>query len=1462
MAQFFGSNGRDNIKGTDENDIIRGFADKDKLDGKDGNDFIDGGADDDDIDGDDGDDSISGGTGDDKIKGDDGNDLIFGQEDDDDIDGDDGNDSISGGTGDDKIKGDDGNDLILGDDGDDTLEGKKGDDILVGGPGSDKLRGSSGDDIFVYTGLGEGVDEISDLEVDDDTIGLLAEVFDPNNTGGINFVTLTNVDRDEVGTRLSDPNLLDDATINENFPTLLFFDEDDNGKKGTLAYLRGNVTDILARISVKKGDLSVDNFRYVKIESPEVNDQNMVIDFSAGGVISVESSTLESLGINLENFQTSIINESSINFEENTIELDFDANLFIIPQEITNITVLQQLLVSIEFSSTVLFLFSTAENTFLASFDGDEINTISEYETVSNLESFTIENLNISTNELSVSNIEQVSISVSILEQLGITTLDDITRIVIESEETDIIPTVVFQLLVFQTEEFNTEAELQERVDFFVKNNPILVLANIDGQTVLIFSDGTPEGITTIQEFGGIISDIESFSSANLSLFNEIKITADNNTISGTDNPDEFFILETIEGGYTIEDFDSNTDIIKCSSQDFGGLKNENLSRAIVSVFTTAEQVGNANLLVIDQIFASVAEVEARLSELEITNSVFLTYTDESDNTVLAFSRGGSVEIIANFATDVEIDIDNFLIIGGDDKNNGFDVTVDRLKIDAEILTDIDVTVENFTSVNITAGFSEQVEQSFLIFESESFASLEVLQERLVDLVGTRSVLVLVNIGVSTQLVFFNGTEFQVLQDFAVQLANIGEFTFENNLQFTSTVDITNQTEVTATVGVVDQFVFKGLSETGVTITNYNEEDVFECDSQIFGGITNDTLQELTVTQTATSIGTANFLSFEGTFTQQQLFVRLQTLQVGDISRFLVYQNELNQTVVGYWTGTEINILANLEANASVTTKNFFFVNEQAEEPESEVNVVIGNPNTIVLNPEIENVIQFNSLEETGCRIVGFSESDSFNFNSSLFGGFSNSTFSSLVVTESTTNIDIQNQTLLLIEQQINSIEQLQTLLINLDINSPVFVQYTNQEGRSVLGFAQNSSQVEVVAQFTSELELTVENFNFTQITATSSETEITATTGLIDTIFFDSLVEPATINNFETTDILQFQTGVFGNFQNGNFKEVTVNESTTSVAKNIGLVDLTQEFASLTAVETRLQELGVNNNGTFATYVNAENQTVLTFFQEGSLEIVATFDVEINLNVSNFTFVGVLAGGNTNDFLSGSPGPDVLNGFGGNDTMEGLGGNDTLRGGKGKDLINGNSGNDRLVGNNGNDTLRGGAGNDFILGVSGNDLMEGNSGFDHLLGGTGNDTLRGGTGRDRLNGGPGNDVLTGGASIDRFIFNTNKEFTSADVGRDEITDFVPGQDIILLDKDTFTALTSVQGDGFSVTTEFAEVTTNAQVATSGAFIVYNSTNGQLFYNANGSDPGLGGGANFATLTNEAEIDAGDFFLR
>ncbi|NES88353.1 MAG: right-handed parallel beta-helix repeat-containing protein [Okeania sp. SIO2B9] len=211
---------------------------------------------------------------------------------------------------------------------------------------------------------------------------------------------------------------------------------------------------------------------------------------------------------------------------------------------------------------------------------------------------------------------------------------------------------------------------------------------------------------------------------------------------------------------------------------------------------------------------------------------------------------------------------------------------------------------------------------------------------------------------------------------------------------------------------------------------------------------------------------------------------------------------------------------------------------------------------------------------------------------------------------------------------------------------------------------------------------------------------------------------------------------------------------------------------------------------------------------------------------------------------ITGTPKSDILNGTNENDTITGLAGNDT---------INGRGGDDQIIGSRGND---------FLYGKEGNDTLQGRLGSDHLFGGNGDDSLVGGQGRDRFNGGAGNDTLIGGASIDHFIFNTNDEFDSDDIGIDDITDFVPGQDIILLDKSTFTAITSDSGTGFSVNAEFDIVTSDADAEISEAFIVYNSNNGKLFYNANGTEAEFGSGGEFANLTNIASISKDDFLLR
>ncbi|WP_143874403.1 beta strand repeat-containing protein [Nostoc linckia] len=175
---------------------------------------------------------------------------------------------------------------------------------------------------------------------------------------------------------------------------------------------------------------------------------------------------------------------------------------------------------------------------------------------------------------------------------------------------------------------------------------------------------------------------------------------------------------------------------------------------------------------------------------------------------------------------------------------------------------------------------------------------------------------------------------------------------------------------------------------------------------------------------------------------------------------------------------------------------------------------------------------------------------------------------------------------------------------------------------------------------------------------------------------------------------------------------------------------------------------------------------------------------------------------------------------------------------------------------------------NDVINGQGGNDRIDGKSGNDHLRGGTGNDTLIGGAGNDTLVGGAGNDVLTGGTGADRFLYNTSAAFATSAVGVDTITDFNRSQgDKIVLDKTTFSAISSTPGNGFSNAGEFKSIGFDLFQLTilegiSSAKIVYDAVNGRLFYNQNGILPGFGSGGQFATLTGAPSLNANDFIIQ
>ena len=294
-------------------------------------------------------------------------------------------------------------------------------------------------------------------------------------------------------------------------------------------------------------------------------------------------------------------------------------------------------------------------------------------------------------------------------------------------------------------------------------------------------------------------------------------------------------------------------------------------------------------------------------------------------------------------------------------------------------------------------------------------------------------------------------------------------------------------------------------------------------------------------------------------------------------------------------------------------------------------------------------------------------------------------------------------------------------------------------------------------------------------------------------------------------------------------------------------------------------------------TYVVANVGDVVTELASGGTDLIQssvtyTLPVEVeNLTLTGTTVINgtgnalanIITGNTANNILNGSTGADQLKGGTGNDTyvVDNVGDTVTELASAGTDLVQ-SSVTYTLPVEVENLTLTGttvinGTGNalaNILTGNTANNILNGSSGADQLLGSDGNDSLSGDA---------ANDILTGGLGADKFIYNTNAAFTTTALGVDSITDFTIAQgDLIVLDKTTFTSISSIAGTGFSVATEFAKVTTDALAATSAADIVYNSTTGGLFYNQNGTAAGLGTGAQFLTLTNKPALTATQFLIQ
>jgi Ca2+-binding RTX toxin-like protein len=237
-------------------------------------------------------------------------------------------------------------------------------------------------------------------------------------------------------------------------------------------------------------------------------------------------------------------------------------------------------------------------------------------------------------------------------------------------------------------------------------------------------------------------------------------------------------------------------------------------------------------------------------------------------------------------------------------------------------------------------------------------------------------------------------------------------------------------------------------------------------------------------------------------------------------------------------------------------------------------------------------------------------------------------------------------------------------------------------------------------------------------------------------------------------------------------------------------------------------------------------------------------------------------------NFIVGNSGNNGISGRDGNDTLIGGAGNDTFVMSMGPGT---NYGNDRIDGGSDVDTLDfgvnartaivvdlsagtlvgggdGGAGSATLFNIENvnggafGDRIVGNSAANFLYGYTGNDTLDGGLGNDRLEGAAGND---------HYLFSVAPGAGNADT----VGTFAGGADKIVLDAAAHLNL-GANGNFVAGDARFASGAgfTSGRDATDR--VIYNTTNGQLWYDADGN--GSGAAQLVATLSSAPALAATD----
>lgn len=269
--------------------------------------------------------------------------------------------------------------------------------------------------------------------------------------------------------------------------------------------------------------------------------------------------------------------------------------------------------------------------------------------------------------------------------------------------------------------------------------------------------------------------------------------------------------------------------------------------------------------------------------------------------------------------------------------------------------------------------------------------------------------------------------------------------------------------------------------------------------------------------------------------------------------------------------------------------------------------------------------------------------------------------------------------------------------------------------------------------------------------------------------------------------------------------------------------------------------------------FVDNVGDVVTELGSEGTDTVQSSVSWTLADNLENLTLLGSGAingtGNSGNNIITGNNAANILNGMGGTNTLIGDRGSDTY-------IVDSA---DNIIIESGSlwevDTVQ-----SSVSWILGSNLEILNLTGSSAINGTGNNlnnTLTGNSANNILDGGNGGtDRLTGLAGADVFRF-LSRPSSFSTTSADHITDFSSAQgDKIHITKSAFEITASTP-----TLSVVSNVTALDAALAGSALFVYNTSNGELHWNQNGTTRGAGSGGILAILDNKSSLTSGDLML-